>query len=178
MLGGPAMLIGLGGGAASSKASGPSAEDLDFASVQRSNPELQRRCQEVFDRCVGYARSLVPALVERVRLYDGAVPLFESLGIEKDIEKALRRRVWLRSGRRYALTRREFGQQVSAAPHEQSTGACRGCRAYATPGDLKACRIPGRRRRRKQRESSSWRPPGSWKDPGERQGSIWVVVGH
>jgi phosphoribosylformylglycinamidine synthase len=51
VLGGPAMLIGLGGGAASSMASGTSAEDLDFASVQRANPEMQRRCQEVIDRC-------------------------------------------------------------------------------------------------------------------------------
>ena len=50
VLGGPAMLIGLGGGAASSMASGSSAEDLDFASVQRENPEMQRRCQEVIDR--------------------------------------------------------------------------------------------------------------------------------
>jgi phosphoribosylformylglycinamidine synthase len=53
VLGGPAMLIGLGGGAASSVASGESAEDLDFASVQRDNPEMERRCQEVIDRCVG-----------------------------------------------------------------------------------------------------------------------------
>ncbi|KRG69649.1 phosphoribosylformylglycinamidine synthase [Pseudoxanthomonas dokdonensis] len=52
VLGGPAMLIGLGGGAASSVASGDSAEDLDFASVQRDNPEMERRCQEVIDRCV------------------------------------------------------------------------------------------------------------------------------
>ena len=51
VLGGPAMLIGLGGGAASSMASGDSAEDLDFASVQRQNPEIQRRCQEVIDAC-------------------------------------------------------------------------------------------------------------------------------
>ncbi|MGD8709015.1 MAG: phosphoribosylformylglycinamidine synthase, partial [Ectothiorhodospiraceae bacterium] len=51
VLGGPAMLIGLGGGAASSMASGQSDEDLDFASVQRSNPEMQRRCQEVIDEC-------------------------------------------------------------------------------------------------------------------------------
>ncbi|HEY7776622.1 MAG TPA: phosphoribosylformylglycinamidine synthase, partial [Kineobactrum sp.] len=51
VLGGPAMLIGLGGGAASSMASGASAEDLDFASVQRQNPEMERRCQEVIDRC-------------------------------------------------------------------------------------------------------------------------------
>ena len=51
VLGGPAMLIGLGGGAASSMASGSSASDLDFASVQRGNPEMERRCQEVIDRC-------------------------------------------------------------------------------------------------------------------------------
>ncbi len=51
VLGGPAMLIGLGGGAASSVASGDSSEALDFASVQRGNPEMERRCQEVIDRC-------------------------------------------------------------------------------------------------------------------------------
>jgi phosphoribosylformylglycinamidine synthase len=51
VLGGPAMLIGLGGGAASSMASGTSQEDLDFASVQRDNPEIERRCQEVIDTC-------------------------------------------------------------------------------------------------------------------------------
>ena len=51
VLGGPAMLIGLGGGAASSMATGSGGEDLDFASVQRGNPEMQRRCQEVIDRC-------------------------------------------------------------------------------------------------------------------------------
>ncbi|MEM1152658.1 MAG: phosphoribosylformylglycinamidine synthase [Pseudomonadota bacterium] len=51
VLGGPAMLIGLGGGAASSMSSGESHEDLDFASVQRQNPEIERRCQEVIDQC-------------------------------------------------------------------------------------------------------------------------------
>ena len=51
VLGGPAMLIGLGGGAASSMATGASDAELDFASVQRGNPEMQRRCQEVIDRC-------------------------------------------------------------------------------------------------------------------------------
>ncbi|MEZ5493901.1 MAG: phosphoribosylformylglycinamidine synthase [Pseudomonadales bacterium] len=51
VLGGPAMQIGLGGGAASSMASGQSSADLDFASVQRQNPEIERRCQEVIDRC-------------------------------------------------------------------------------------------------------------------------------
>jgi phosphoribosylformylglycinamidine synthase len=51
ILGGPAMLIGLGGGAASSQASGAGSEDLDFASVQRENPEMERRCQEVINHC-------------------------------------------------------------------------------------------------------------------------------
>ncbi|MCE7934508.1 MAG: phosphoribosylformylglycinamidine synthase, partial [Chlorobi bacterium CHB2] len=51
VLGGPAMLIGLGGGAASSMSTGSSDEDLDFASVQRDNAEMERRCQEVIDRC-------------------------------------------------------------------------------------------------------------------------------
>jgi phosphoribosylformylglycinamidine synthase len=50
-LGGPGMLIGLGGGAASSMDTGRNAEDLDFDSVQRGNPEMQRRAQEVIDRC-------------------------------------------------------------------------------------------------------------------------------
>ncbi len=61
VLGGPAMLIGLGGGAASSLASGQSTEALDFASVQRGNPEMERRCQEVIDRCasLGAANPLV-----------------------------------------------------------------------------------------------------------------------
>jgi phosphoribosylformylglycinamidine synthase len=52
VLGGPAMLIGLGGGAASSVGSGQSSSELDFASVQRGNAEIQRRAQEVIDRCV------------------------------------------------------------------------------------------------------------------------------
>ena len=61
VLGGPAMLIGLGGGAASSVGSGQGNEELDFASVQRGNPEMQRRCQEVIDRCcaLGEANPIV-----------------------------------------------------------------------------------------------------------------------
>jgi phosphoribosylformylglycinamidine synthase len=50
-LGGPGMLIGMGGGAASSMATGTNTEDLDFDSVQRANAEIQRRAQEVIDRC-------------------------------------------------------------------------------------------------------------------------------
>ena len=51
VLGGPSLLIGLGGGAASSMGAGVSTADLDFASVQRGNPEMQRRAQEVIDAC-------------------------------------------------------------------------------------------------------------------------------
>lgn len=51
VLGGPGMAIGLGGGAASSRASGDDQTALDFASVQRANPEMQRRCQEVINAC-------------------------------------------------------------------------------------------------------------------------------
>src|SRR5204863_6477786 len=50
-IGGPGMLIGMGGGAASSLAAGANAADLDFDSVQRGNAEMQRRAQEVIDRC-------------------------------------------------------------------------------------------------------------------------------
>ena len=52
VIGGPAMLIGLGGGAASSMASGVSDTQLDFASVQRADPQMQRRCQEVINHCM------------------------------------------------------------------------------------------------------------------------------
>jgi len=59
VLGGPAMLIGLGGGAASSVSSGESDEDLDFASVQRDNAEMERRCQEVINTCSSQDNSYI-----------------------------------------------------------------------------------------------------------------------
>ena len=66
VLGGPAMLIGLGGGAASSVGSGSSSADLDFASVQRGNPEMQRRAQEVIDRCCSLGEDNPIALIHDV----------------------------------------------------------------------------------------------------------------
>src|SRR6202790_5145997 len=66
VLGGPSMLIGLGGGAASSVGSGQSSSDLDFASVQRGNAEMQRRAQEVIDRCVGLGEANPILLVHDV----------------------------------------------------------------------------------------------------------------
>jgi len=54
--------------------------------------------REVYDKSVGYVEALVPGLRDRVRLWTEPTPIFEALGIEKDIEKALRRRVWLKSG--------------------------------------------------------------------------------
>ncbi|KAK0461429.1 CobB/CobQ-like glutamine amidotransferase domain-containing protein [Desarmillaria tabescens] len=66
VLGGPGLLIGLGGGAASSQISGASSAELDFASVQRDNAEMQRRCQQVIDACAGAAGGLSNALPELV----------------------------------------------------------------------------------------------------------------
>jgi ribonuclease G len=60
--------------------------------------ELLIDSREVYDRCAGYVQSLVPALADRVKWYEARQPIFEAFGIEKDIEKALRRRVWLKSG--------------------------------------------------------------------------------
>jgi len=61
-IGGPAMRIGLGGGAASSLALGSNDEELDFNSVQRGNAEMQRRCQEVIDECVALGEEENPIL--------------------------------------------------------------------------------------------------------------------
>ena len=62
VLGGPSMLIGLGGGAASSKHSSSENEDLDFASVQRENAEMERRCQEVIDRCSNFEKNIIVSI--------------------------------------------------------------------------------------------------------------------
>ncbi len=87
VLGGPAMLIGLGGGAASSKAAGDSAE-LDFASVQRDNPEMQRRCQEVIDACMalGAANPIVAVHDVGAGGLSNAVPeLLHDAGVGGDL---------------------------------------------------------------------------------------------
>jgi len=76
--------------------------DLTFRVVRDLfSPEVDEfvvDSREVYDKCAGYVEALVPALRERVRLWEEPTPIFEALGIEKDIEKALRRRVWLKSG--------------------------------------------------------------------------------
>jgi len=54
--------------------------------------------RDMYEKCRQYVETLVPALAERVRLWEEPTPVFEALGIEKEIEKALRRRVWLKSG--------------------------------------------------------------------------------
>ena len=66
VIGGPAMLIGLGGGAASSVDTGQSNEDLDFASVQRQNPEMERRAQEVIDACCAFGEKNPIAFIHDV----------------------------------------------------------------------------------------------------------------
>ena len=54
--------------------------------------------REVYDRCAGYVQALVPALADRVKWHESRQPIFDAFGIEKEIDKALRRRVWLKSG--------------------------------------------------------------------------------
>jgi ribonuclease G len=76
--------------------------DLTFRVVRDLlSPEVEDfvvDTREVYDKCRQYVETLVPALAEKVRRWDDATPIFEALGIEKEIEKALRRRVWLKSG--------------------------------------------------------------------------------
>ena len=68
----------------------------DLLSPEVEEVIVDRR--DVYDKCIGDVEVLVPALVERIKVYEGPTPIFDSYGIERDIEKALRRRVWLKSG--------------------------------------------------------------------------------
>jgi ribonuclease G len=68
--------------------------DLFAADVE----EILVDAEEEYRRALEYAQGLVPALAHRVRLYEGREPIFEARGIEKEIDKTLRRRVWLKSG--------------------------------------------------------------------------------
>ena len=76
--------------------------DLTFRVVRDLfSPEIEEFLvdnRETYEKCVQFASSLVPQLADRVKLYDQSAPIFEATGIEKEIEKALRRRVWLKSG--------------------------------------------------------------------------------
>ena len=76
--------------------------DLTFRVVRDLfSPEVDEfvvDSREVYEKCAGYVGALVPALADRVRLYEDRQPIFDALGVEKEIEKALRRRVWLKSG--------------------------------------------------------------------------------
>jgi ribonuclease G len=76
--------------------------DLTFRVVRDLfSPEVEEFLvdnRESYDKCVQFASSLVPLLASRVKLYDSVAPIFEATGIEKEIDKAVRRRVWLKSG--------------------------------------------------------------------------------
>jgi ribonuclease G len=76
--------------------------DLTFRVVRDLfSPEIDEfvvDSREVYDKCAGYVEALVPSLRDRVRQWTEPAPVFEALGIEKDIDRALRRRVWLKSG--------------------------------------------------------------------------------
>lgn len=94
VLGGESMLIGLGGGAASSVASGEGSADLDFASVQRGNPEMERRCQQVIDACVALGDNNIIQSIHDVGAggLSNALPELvhdNNLGARFDIRKVL-----------------------------------------------------------------------------------------
>jgi len=76
--------------------------DLIFRAIRDLfSPEVEELLldsPEAYQKSLEYTSSLVPVLAPRVKLYEGSVPIFEATGIEKEIEKALRRRVWLKSG--------------------------------------------------------------------------------
>jgi len=87
-IGGPAMLIGLGGGTASSLGAGASQEDLDFASVQRDNPEMQRRCQELINACIALGADNPIVSIHDLGaggLSNGCTELVESVGARFDL---------------------------------------------------------------------------------------------
>ncbi|KAJ2357146.1 phosphoribosylformylglycinamidine synthase, partial [Coemansia sp. RSA 2618] len=89
VLGGPSMLIGLGGGAASSVAAGTQAQELDFASVQRGNPEMERRCQMVLDACTALGAANPIAFVHDVGaggLSNALTELVHDSGLGAEIE--------------------------------------------------------------------------------------------
>ncbi|KAJ2238170.1 phosphoribosylformylglycinamidine synthase [Coemansia sp. RSA 485] len=89
VMGGPSMLIGLGGGAASSVAGGSQAAELDFASVQRGNPEMERRCQMVLDACTALGATNPIAFVHDVGaggLSNALTELVHDSGLGADIE--------------------------------------------------------------------------------------------
>ncbi|MEE3257732.1 MAG: phosphoribosylformylglycinamidine synthase, partial [Candidatus Latescibacterota bacterium] len=87
-LGGPAMLIGLGGGAASSMDTGSNLADLDFASVQRDNPEMERRCQELISRCISLGSKNPILTIHDIGaggLSNGCPELVEDVGARFDL---------------------------------------------------------------------------------------------
>jgi phosphoribosylformylglycinamidine synthase len=89
-LGGPAMRIGLGGGAASSMDTGSNAAELDFNSVQRGNAEVERRCQEVVDACIALGENNPILSVHDIGaggLSNGCPELVEDIGGKFELRK-------------------------------------------------------------------------------------------
>ena len=136
VLGGPAMLIGLGGGAASSVAGGDSSEELDFASVQRDNAEMQRRCQEVIDHCwaLGEANPIVSIHDVGAGGLSNAIPeiLHDSqVGGRIDL-----RRIPSRRSATVAdadLVQRGAGALCDRPAQRRRCGLCRGCERERCP---------------------------------------------
>ncbi len=113
VLGGPAMLIGLGGGAASSSASAEATADLDFDSVQRGNPEMERRAQMVINTCVALGDQNPIAMIHDV----GAGGLSNALPGTKLYPRSLRASVVTNNCR--TRERRRLWWQIRATTSRQ-----------------------------------------------------------
>ena len=147
-LGGPGMLIGMGGGSASSMTTGTNTADLDFDSVQRGNAEIQRRAQEVIDRCWALGAGQPDPLDSRRRR-------------GRPVERAARDRARLGPRRPHRPARgaeRRAGHDAARGLVQRVAGALRaGHRARLArpvPRDLRARALPLRRRRRDDRRAA------------------------
>ena len=152
VIGGPAMLIGLGGGAASSMASGESDEALDFASVQRDNPEIERRVQEVIDRCWALGEAQPDCLHPR-------------RGRRRPVQRAAGTGPRPRPGRQAVAARhpqRRAGHEPGGNLVQRSPGALRAGGAAGGPGALRgavrarARAVRGARRGHRSRNTWKW----------------------
>ena len=130
VLGGPAMLIGLGGGAASSQGSGASSADLDFASVQRGNPEMQRRAQEVINHCWSLGA-------------DNPIVLIHDVGSRRTLERVARGARTQRARRHRAARRaeRRAGDVATRDLVQRGPGALRD-RARTRHDQTVRCAVP------------------------------------
>ena len=168
VLGGPAMLIGLGGGAASSIGSGGSSADLDFASVQRGNAEIQRRAQEVIDRCWALGQRQSDRAHSRCRRRRPVERRARGRGAQRSAARASTCAPFPAPSRacrrwRSGATRRRSATCSSSRP--------RRCAAFARDRGARALPVRGDRRDRRHRPAASSSDPLFGNRPGRHAAS-------